>query len=192
MGDSEFRNIAASQVGKSAEATIDISADTLYRKRVILRTGTAVIWDIGSNTDARSGSNAGDDLEIRRYDDDGTTSHLAMKITRSSGRVTLYGRVIEAYGTFAGDDATPGVAGANVFYCAADNTSPLTITALDNPVDGQVVEIHGTDDTNTTALNKSALFRMSADHVLGVGDVLVMRYKGSAWDELSYSTNETA
>lgn len=60
---------------------------------------------------AESGSNAGSDFQINRYDDSGTFIAVAMKITRATG-ATLLGADVEIDGALNHDGSTVGFFGA--------------------------------------------------------------------------------
>lgn len=54
-----------------------------------IRTGSIARWDIGANSGAESGSNAGTDFAINRYDDAGTYVDTPLFIQRANGAVSF-------------------------------------------------------------------------------------------------------
>lgn len=105
-----------------------LQGDAAFEKGLVLRTGTANRWHIMSNNTAESGSNAGSNFDIRRYDDAGTLIDTAFRITRSSGMVTIFnGLVVSANGVaITGGAAVAG--GLTVSSGGAAITGNSTVT----------------------------------------------------------------
>lgn len=82
-------------------------------------------------------------------------------------------------------DTTPSVKYARTLRVA--NTGSISITDLDDGVEGQVVEMVF-DDANTSIAD-SAPFRLSAAFTSGQYDSLVVKKQGTQWVELSRSNN---
>lgn len=57
--------------------------------------------------------------------------------------------------------------------------------------DGQILEIHGESNTNTVKLDTGTglLLAGGASITLGIGDVIVLRYIGTSWREISRANN---
>ncbi|MEU2924205.1 hypothetical protein ABZ636_03960 [Streptomyces sp. NPDC007251] len=91
--------------------------------------GVATRWKIRSNSTAETGSNAGSDFNIARYDDTGTLIDQPLTITRSTGLVTIGGTSGSAAGLLVTRNG--GVA--------------LTVTPL--ATGGQGILVTGTDAT---------------------------------------------
>jgi hypothetical protein len=75
--------------------------------------------------------------------------------------------------TIAADDATPSVAGGNVFTTSA-NTGATAITDLDDPIAGQIVYLIGGSNTNSSTIADSGNFNLSAAWTANEDDVLVL------------------
>ena len=82
-------------------------------------------------------------------------------------------------------DTTPSVKYARTLRVA--NTGSISITDLDEGVEGQVVEMVF-DDANTS-ISDAAPFRLSGAFTSGQYDSLVVKKQGTQWVELSRSNN---
>jgi trimeric autotransporter adhesin len=87
---------------------------------------------------------------------------------------------------FADGDTTPSVAGANLFETA--NTTPTTITGLDNGSNGQTITIIVTDATTT--FQDGGNLRLSGN-LVGTPDatLTLTTLDGSTWFEVTRSVN---
>lgn len=74
--------------------------------------------------------------------------------------------------TIAADDATPSIAGANIFVTSA-NTGATAITDLDNPLAGQQVVICGGSNANSSTIADAGNFNLSSAITLSL-DVCIM------------------
>lgn len=92
-----------------------------------LRTGNSYRWIIGKNTTAESGSDAGSNLEIRAYADNGSTLlSTPLTITRSTGNATFSGSITAT--SFSGTAVLSGTPTAPT--AAVDtNTTQIATTA---------------------------------------------------------------
>ena len=87
--------------------------------------------------------------------------------------------------TIAAGDATPSVAGTHVLVY--DHAEDLTITGLDDPVDGQVLTIVCRGSYTITV---NPFFYASAGaFVMNGADTLTLVYQGGLWMEISRSAN---
>lgn len=67
---------------------------------------------------------------------------------------------------------------------AIDITSNPQIAA---GTDGQIIELHGTSDTNTLKIDTgTGVLLSTASYTLGNNDVLILRYINGAWKEVNY------
>lgn len=103
--------------------------------QIDFRTANSVRWAIQKNNTAESGSNAGSDFIIYRYNDAGSLVDAPLQITRSTGLTTLSSLSVTGTltGTLTGSsslnvlkagDTMTGALGINI----ADGTNGLTIT----------------------------------------------------------------
>lgn len=141
----------------SADLVVDCSNDQVLR----LRTGAGASkyiewgndqwgalprWKIGSPGLAESGSNAGSNFAIERFNDAGVAQDLPVQITRSNGKVTFGG----ALGTCAGvqiNRASAGIAlTVNTNITGATGAIANDFGALD--ATSRFVQTHITSDTN--------------------------------------------
>lgn len=107
-------------------------------------------------------------------------------IVASSGLVSLSnGAFLQPAVALADADATPSVAALTVAVTA--NTGPTTITNLDDPTEGQIVELHAGDSNTTVQHGANIVLDGAADYVMTTGNVLTVRYRSSAWREVSRS-----
>lgn len=72
-------------VGGIGASSLRIGGDPTYRRALEILTGSLRRWDVGGGVAPESGSDAGTDLEVRRYDDGGDVIDAPLKISRSTG-----------------------------------------------------------------------------------------------------------
>ena len=89
--------------------------------------------------------------------------------------------------TFAADDTTPSVAGANIFRVPATWTAGNDVTRLDDGVSGQTVIIIGGDAD--CVFTDNASLHLAGGWTAHPGDTLVLVYADGVWHELSRSDN---
>lgn len=89
----------------SGDPVVSIDGAAGQIKSTRYRTGTSLRWLTGANATAESGSNAGSDFVIQRYNDAGAGLGAALTITRSTGTATFSG-ILEA-GTSLGITSGP-------------------------------------------------------------------------------------
>jgi hypothetical protein len=75
--------------------------------------------------------------------------------------------------TIADGDATPSVAGGNIFT-TSENTGATEITDLDDPIAGQTVTIIGGSDTNSSTIADGGNFNLSGAWTASLDDVLIL------------------
>lgn len=90
--------------------------------------------------------------------------------TCSLGSTTKF---VQAAGTIADGDATPSVAGGNLFTTSA-NTGATEITDLDDPVAGQVLTICGGSDTNSSTITDGGNFALSGNFTAALDDCITL------------------
>ena len=88
----------------------------------------------------------------------------------------------------ANNDATPTVLGLDALSFGA-NTNPLTITNLDDGVNGQIVGLYCSNAGNPPAINDGGNFRLAGNFVGSQYDVLVVVRVNGIWYELTRSAN---
>jgi hypothetical protein len=89
----------ASKTG--ADVNIGISGDATRYRSLTISTAGSLRWSFATSNTAESGSNAGTDLSLYRYDDSGAYLGTVMSISRATGAVTFGSDVSvpdEAYG----------------------------------------------------------------------------------------------
>jgi hypothetical protein len=77
------------KAGQAADAAFNLVADAGQAAFHALKTGDEFRWAIVKGSTAESGSNAGSDFAINRYDDDGNYLGTSIAISRATGRATL-------------------------------------------------------------------------------------------------------
>lgn len=94
----------ATTVGTSSAAATWFSNGPAGSRRVIqAQTAGSNRWRVGANTTAEGGSNAGTDWDFDSFTDAGGFNFTAMRITRSTGKVTAFKGVQIGSGTFTFD-----------------------------------------------------------------------------------------
>jgi hypothetical protein len=130
-------------------------------------TNATARWSVTlGNGTAEAGSNAGSDLDIARYNDDGTFIDIPMNISRASGRVAMTARAIVATPTFGTVSATQGTASLRIAFDAAssgiaprpsaDNAYPLVFL---NAADATVGYVNTTSTTTTYATSSDGTLK---------------------------------
>jgi len=110
-------------------------------------------------------------------------------LTATSDGVTINGSIIKDASTIADNDATPDVAGADIWTYSGSANS-VTVTDLDNPLVGAIYRIIGNSDTYTVTINDSGNFNLSANWVGGADDVLTIYVQAdNDYIEISRSDN---
>jgi hypothetical protein len=77
------------KAGQAADAAFNLVADAGQAAFHALKTGDEFRWAIVKGSTAESGSNAGSDFAINRYDDDGNYLGTSIAISRATGRATF-------------------------------------------------------------------------------------------------------
>lgn len=81
--------VTIASTGSSVQLILNGAAS--FGKVLELHTGGLLRWDLRSNATPESGSNAGSDLIINRYNDAGVSLGFALSIVRATGAVSLAG-----------------------------------------------------------------------------------------------------
>lgn len=128
---------------------INISGDSARQRAFRMQTTGTLRWLFGTNTTAESGSNAGTDFIVNRYDDSGTSLGSTFTITRSSGQATL-----EKLNVSSGNMT---ITGAGVLGYASGSggavtqlTSRTTGVTLNKPAGGVILFTAAGSTTATT------------------------------------------
>lgn len=108
--------------------------------------GTAQRWTLGQNSTAESGSNAGADLEVSRFNDAGTRVDSPLLVTRSNGRVTIGGSAGTSAGLTVNRASAGSAVSVNTNMAGATGAIAVDFNALD--ATSRFVQIHITSDTN--------------------------------------------
>ena len=112
-------------------------------------------------------------------------------IDLSNSKIELKNTFVESQGTIADNDATPDVAGENIFTYSGSANS-VTITDLDNPTAGAIYTIIGNSDTYLVTIQDGGNFNLSGgvDFVLGQYDTMVLYcVADNVYIEISRSDN---
>ena len=119
-------------------ASFDTRAPSGKRQGLIMRTGTATRWMVGTDATAEAGSNVGTDFSIVRYADNGTTLlGTVLNISRATGLATVAGDPVTALGV-----ATKGYADSrvvNAMTSAAPTTLAPSQQAVQTYVDSKMI-----------------------------------------------------
>ena len=79
----------------SGSSVVSIEGVAGTARSLYFKTGSLARWSIDGNTTAESGSNAGSDLNIFRYNDAGTAIGSVLSISRSDGGFTFAGNMTQ-------------------------------------------------------------------------------------------------
>ena len=77
------------RVGDAAESALVLNGDAGQYRVLKVMTGGEARWVLGAVNNAETGSNAGSDFMLFRYDDDGTYIATALTVVRSTGEVRV-------------------------------------------------------------------------------------------------------
>ncbi len=112
-------------------------------RAVQFTTGGATRWDLVASDVAESGSNAGSNLELRRYSDTGALLGTPLRVTRSSGVIELLGHTdalngFDVNGGFGGGGTSIDSTGVRVegYLLSKATASTVAIFALDDAARG--------------------------------------------------------
>lgn len=95
-GDTMTADLEIDTSAAAAKLILDRPAG--YDGALQVNTNDVKRWLLGANTTAEGGSNAGSDLSIKAYDDNGSLIAEALKIMRATGAVLLYADPTDALG----------------------------------------------------------------------------------------------
>jgi Chaperone of endosialidase len=94
---------------------------------IVAQNGSSTRWQLSiANNNAESGSNAGSDFVIYRYNDAGAFLDQPLAISRTSGNVTLSGTLITPGGIYMGNAAALNMYGGNASLLSDANQTILT------------------------------------------------------------------
>lgn len=133
-GDTFTGNLVLDRVGAASNASITIKSDTGTSRNILTQMGTALRWAMRlGDTSAESGSNAGSNFVLIRYDDAGTLLGTPISVIRSTGIVSFEGQPTVGGVQIAGQRPTSNKsasftlaaleAGTNLFATAAGATN---------------------------------------------------------------------
>jgi len=136
-----------------------------------------------------------DDLILASVDDveiDPNTSGGGLIKLGETGDLDLTNMNSQMYHTpmtIADGDATPSVAGGNVFTTSA-NTGATEITDLDNPIAGQIVYLVGGSNTNSSTITDGGNFYLTGNWTAAVDATLTLLVRAdNNYLELTRSAN---
>jgi hypothetical protein len=153
-------NVVVDRTGDVIAAVIDERADAGQNAGVLLRTGAASRWQMYKNATAESGSNAGSDYAIGRYNDAGVFLDNSLLITRSTNAVTLAGALTGTTATFSGTVTAPG---AQIQMVSTETGAVATGTTL-IPADNTIPQSTEGDQYMSLAITpKSATSKLAID-----------------------------
>ena len=90
VNGSYFSNTPFLQVAKSAsDVRIEVNGDSGYSRYFRVAKGATARWDIGADAAAESGSNAGSNFYVSRFNDAGVWISSPIRVDRVDGRTTL-------------------------------------------------------------------------------------------------------
>ena len=114
-----------SVTASSGNSTIEVKSPAGTYRDIFLRSNANPRWRIGANSIAESGSSAGSDFWIGRYDDANSVTE-ALSITRSTGAMTLRGDLtISKAGAYMTINGTSGAGGSLYLMGIAGSTRSI-------------------------------------------------------------------
>jgi hypothetical protein len=143
---------------------------------------TFFAYDASGDTFDLKKSNASATTSLRFFDDGdisimaGSTQRIQYDATAPYYNLNGVG-LYQHQGTFAANDTTPAINGANVFVCPSTNSSSgnAAITDLDGGFPyGQIIYIIGAGGTYPTTIADSGNFNLSAAWTGNADDVLIL------------------
>jgi hypothetical protein len=135
--------------GDAEAAYLFIDGDSGQSKNVVFRTANATRWTVRSDGVAESGSNAGSNFDIARFDDSGVIIDTALTILRNTGEVQIENNL--------------SVTGA----ITSESNSVLNDTALYGLENGGTTEdVNSTDSvTDADALTSNARLTLTTGEI---------------------------
>ena len=187
VSDGDFRIAFVEQDGTEHKQGFDDSADWYDWDNDGYMVGTMrATTGLISDVDIQAGG--GNNVTIRKTGEiqtEGTVTTLCLDandagqgtvcagVTGDNDRFSMNSQLYYAPKTIADGDATPSVAGGNIFTTSA-NTAATEITDLDNPIAGQTVTIIGGSNTNSSTIADSGNFNLSGAWTASLDDVLIL------------------
>lgn len=102
--DGSFVIASSNKVGSNdfaATVQLKLASAAAQTREVIFQTGASTRWSVRTSNVAESGSNAGADFRIDRFNDSGNYINSPIQIARATGLVTAEGGVAQGYNTLA-------------------------------------------------------------------------------------------
>lgn len=140
--------VSGSNVGTNdgTYSSLDINRSAGVSGAVRYQTAGSTRWEVGVSSSAESGSNAGSNFMINRYDDTGTFVDTPFSIVRSTGNITLTGSI-----DFVSTDTTLsrlaagtlGVEGKTIPYVFAQSAVATSVGAVTTETTLATVTIPG-------------------------------------------------
>ena len=116
---------------------IQISSPTVSFRGLRFSTNSASRWELVTDSDAESGSNAGSTFRLRRYDDSGASLGDIFSVSRQTGRLTFEGNVLPRV-----PNIDPVVDNDVVRKAYADRAGPGGSTGLIAVANNTIVEVN--------------------------------------------------
>lgn len=191
IGETDVTNAAGNRsftVSGSGNGSIYIKGGTGQTRSLFLQTGTSLRWTIRANATAESGSNAGSDLQILRYDDTGTVIDTPITITRSTGNTTI-ANVLSLSGIAPGvtrstgtGNITPAATVKTIILDRSATLATLTVTLpTTNVVNGQEMKLYTRSAITTLTVNvESSGTIYNAPTTLAAGNSVSFVYQSTA------------
>lgn len=130
----------------AVDAMLGASSAAGTSRGLHMKTANESRWKLFANSVAESGANAGSDLDIARYDDDGVYLGTALSIQRSGGTLSVTGAVVIGTGLYTGATDFLHHTTASLANGAAAQTGTLT----NAPLAGNPTKWIAIDDNGTT------------------------------------------
>ncbi len=83
------------------------------------------------------------------------------------------------------NDATPSVAGGNVFKTATGNTGALDLTMFDGGTNGQIITVIASNPTNKTTVKDAGNMLINGDWLEAADKTLTLVFDGTNWYEIA-------
>lgn len=124
----------------SGNPLLEIRGVAATTRNIVFKTGSVNRWVVQANNAAESGSNAGSDFAIQRYDDSGVGIGAVVTITRSTGvirheaRTATTGASITAISHYHNSTGTPGPGMGIIFLLGGetDTTENQSMFQIDS------------------------------------------------------------
>ncbi len=132
------RDTGVTTLVSGSEDVLALSRAAGNARLIDFQTALSPRWKVGASATAEGGSNAGSNLEVYRYADDGSFLDTALSITRASGAVNIAAGLVVAAGGATLTTGNLGVAAgyADLGEIAAPGSAPANTARLYAEDDG--------------------------------------------------------